>query len=159
MKQTSGTFLVSIAHCGNWGQGCYKVTDNMEYIICLEDWELIKSYVDNFYRSQTQDDIDSANDKRDNQQASSQSYIYIIQAENGLCKIGISTNPKRRLSTLQTGSPVSLKLIFQFEGNYDTEEQLHNMFAHKQQHGEWFRLSNDDLASIAEIIEEQKNER
>jgi len=150
MNQASGTFLISPTRCcsGEWEQGFYKVTNNTADIICLEDWQRLRSYINNFYQSQIQNAIDQANNEKDNQQVTPISYIYIIQSENKLYKIGISTNPRKRLSTLQTGSPVPLKLLIQFEGCDDDEKQLHDLFIHRRQRGEWFRLSDDDLASI-----------
>jgi hypothetical protein len=37
--------------------------------------------------------------------ASSGSFIYVVQADNGMLKIGISTNPSARLAQLRTASP------------------------------------------------------
>lgn len=38
-------------------------------------------------------------------------YVYIIQSELGLYKIGRSKNPAKRLKQLQTASPIKLFLI------------------------------------------------
>jgi hypothetical protein len=39
--------------------------------------------------------------------------IYLVEASNGLVKIGRSSSPKRRLTIMSSGSPLPLKLIHQ----------------------------------------------
>jgi len=80
--------------------------------------------------------------------------VYLIQAENGLYKIGMTIgSAKQRLETLQTGSPVRLELCHTIPASnpIDLERQLHTYFSAKHHHGEWFALSQDDVEYIMDI--------
>jgi hypothetical protein len=75
--------------------------------------------------------------------------VYFIRGEKlGLIKIGITTDTKKRLGTLQVGSPDRLTLLATVEGDEKTEQQYHLTFKSKRVFGEWFALENDDLAAI-----------
>ena len=74
--------------------------------------------------------------------------IYFIQAEHGAIKIGVATDPVKRLRTLQTGSPVKLTLRAVTEGGALAEEQYHYKFMAHRLHGEWFDPHPDILAEI-----------
>lgn len=64
--------------------------------------------------------------------------VYAIRASNGLIKIGISINPKKRLATLRTSSPVELELLGTWETAASSEKILHKILADSRVHGEWF---------------------
>jgi Meiotically up-regulated gene 113 len=73
----------------------------------------------------------------------------------GVYKIGFSRNyPSQRLRGLQVGSPVSLRLVVAaFVDNAPQEEKrLHKLFAEKNVHYEWFKLSLDDLKGIGDYF-------
>jgi hypothetical protein len=74
-------------------------------------------------------------------------WVYFIEAENGLVKIGRSDNLKTRFSDLLTMSPVRLYLRHSVcATNYvKAESWLHSQFAAKRDHGEWFALSSEEL--------------
>lgn len=68
--------------------------------------------------------------------------IYFITArEIGRVKIGISDNPRRRFASMQTGSPVALKLERACGGSLASEKVLHERFSAYRVIGEWFHLS------------------
>jgi hypothetical protein len=81
--------------------------------------------------------------------------LYIIgNLELGTYKIGVSVNVKKRLKTLQTGSPVPLTLVASkpVDDMYSTEEKTHIKLAAYRLHGEWFKLTYEQaLAAIAPI--------
>lgn len=75
--------------------------------------------------------------------------IYFIQqGDNGPIKIGYSTNPEKRLQTLNTASPYPLKLLHTIQGGKNLEKELHARFADTQLDGEWFEDSEELLAYI-----------
>lgn len=76
--------------------------------------------------------------------------IYLVRAENGLTKIGIAVSPRRRLVSLRVDSPIPLELVHMaVVGDAErVEAELHAEFAAKRSHGEWFRLTGDDITSI-----------
>lgn len=91
---------------------------------------------------------------------------YFIQGvDGGPIKIGRSVDPLSRLSSLQTGSPVVLKMLATVPGELLPEEALHKAFADLRTHGEWFS-ADPQLLSLIESLpdlkrahEEEKFER
>ncbi len=77
-------------------------------------------------------------------------YVYEIGAGDGLVKVGWSSNVERRLDALQTGSPVTLRVIAAECCGTDCaakarEKELHKLLAPHRLRGEWFRLNESDL--------------
>ena len=83
-------------------------------------------------------------------------YVYLIKASNGLFKIGKAKNIKDRLKILNTMCACKLELICAIYSDkpYALERRLHNQYAEKRSHGEWFALAREDIESIKGI--EQK---
>ena len=72
-------------------------------------------------------------------------YLYIIQSWKSY-KIGFSTNWKKREKSYKTHLP-SYKLIYLVKSFscFELENDLHKMFEHKINQGEWFNLSSEEL--------------
>ena len=80
--------------------------------------------------------------------ATTATYIYLMRDERtGLVKIGKSQNPQYREKTLQSDNPL-IVLVHSWAGLPAEEKALHNEFAEKRVRGEWFQLSDEDIASI-----------
>lgn len=76
--------------------------------------------------------------------------IYLIKnTEESYYKIGVTVNPQKRLSQLQTGCPSKLVIIDTYASDmaYKVEKVFHNRYSHLKKEGEWFNFS---------IVEEQK---
>lgn len=56
-------------------------------------------------------------------------------------KIGVAYEPHKRLSTLQTGYPKSLRVLATVEGGETEEEKLHRRYRHARLRGEWFTIT------------------
>jgi hypothetical protein len=90
--------------------------------------------------------------------------IYLMCLKNSnLYKIGISTNPNKRLKQLQTGSPQDILIVSVFESKhpFKTEKILHNTLHSKKApedfeynfeylKGEWFSLSAEDVIGFSD---------
>jgi hypothetical protein len=81
----------------------------------------------------------------------SATFVYIVAPTDadGPCKVGISSNPDDRFGSLQTGSPVRLRLVevYWFESRAEAaamERQFHESYAARRLHGEWFDVQIDD---------------
>ncbi len=74
-----------------------------------------------------------------------QDYLYIIE-NNGLYKIGYSSNWKKRYQNYKThlGS-VNLIYLTKQDNCFDLENYLHSLFSDKRTYGEWFDLNDDKL--------------
>ena len=80
----------------------------------------------------------------------SKGVVYILRADNGLVKIGITINIARRLATLNTQLPYDLVPILFIDCNDcpALEQELHKKFANVRVRGEWFNLSASDIAQL-----------
>lgn len=79
-------------------------------------------------------------------------HTYFIVEGTSRVKIGVSSNPLRRLATLQTGNSFRLELVCTLHGN--REKELHTQFARYRVDGEWFNLSSTISRFIASQIGE-----
>lgn len=73
-------------------------------------------------------------------------YVYLIKSkETQLYKIGIATNPYKRIKNLQTGNAELLEIIHTYKTiNYNNiEKALHNQFSYIRKNGEWFDFDVD----------------
>jgi len=83
--------------------------------------------------------------------------VYLIQSiEDGYYKIGVSKQPSRRLSALQTGNSSELKLVESYQSEYAhrIEKTFHNRLCFLKREGEWFELSLQDELSFIRKCEE-----
>lgn len=70
-------------------------------------------------------------------------YVYLMQSDTGLFKIGISKDPRKRLAQIKSLSGVDVKLIafYATEGPArDVEKRLHKLFESYRTLGEWFKF-------------------
>lgn len=86
------------------------------------------------------------------EQLSNTSGVYVLQADNGLHKIGLSKNVEARVRGLMSSSPVALtvRYVLVTSQRAAIESRLHERFQDKRQHGEWFNLDPSDLLWIVE---------
>lgn len=79
-------------------------------------------------------------------------YVYLLQC-GAQYKIGFSNKPRKRLKQLRTGSPYPVFLIHSIKTEFYqmVEKQLHHKFREKRGEGEWFRLTDEDVAYIRSL--------
>lgn len=86
-------------------------------------------------------------------------FVYCIRyGDNEVYKIGKTTNPKNRISSLKTSCPMDLKIIYMTKCiDYDLcEKELHKLFENKRVNREWFALDDNDIWRIKDCIGERK---
>ena len=66
-------------------------------------------------------------------------------------KIGYSGSVEARLRELQVGNPLPVTLIDSWQGDKSDESGIHQHLKDKQIRGEWFYLSEDDLAWLESV--------
>lgn len=74
----------------------------------------------------------------------------------GCHKIGISTDPEKRLSILQGGTPKKLRLITTVDIHGDAEgveQRLHDLYVHSHIRGEWYQLPDEDIDAFKKVDE------
>ena len=69
--------------------------------------------------------------------------IYFVASDSQFVKIGCTGNVVERIKSLQTASPKKLRLKAILPGGFETESELHTMFASARSHGEWFRQTRE----------------
>lgn len=81
---------------------------------------------------------------------SSKGFIYLLKADNGFIKIGKAKALDSRIEQLGIQVPMKTELIYSFKTDDmgGDEKILHDQFAHKRDHGEWFRLDSEDIKEI-----------
>lgn len=79
--------------------------------------------------------------------------VYLIRAENGLIKIGKTIDVEQRFRSLNMSSPVDLELVHVFDTLFgdELEESLHAAYDDKRVKGEWFNLTDSDIAKIVKL--------
>ncbi len=87
-------------------------------------------------------------------------YIYLMFDPATRChKIGFSSNPSVRETTLQAEKPI-IFMVAAFEGTRKDEQYLHAALEHRRVRGEWFRLygtlESDDLEVWNELTMERE---
>tara|TARA_R110000803_G_C11717201_1_gene287719 strand:+ start:44 stop:409 length:366 start_codon:yes stop_codon:yes gene_type:complete len=85
----------------------------------------------------------------------SKHYVYLMEAKQnkGVTKVGIATNVKQRLKSLQTGSPYQLDVSCvygPFTKKYarQVETHMHDNLCNSRMTGEWFSLSSDAIYAL-----------
>ena len=90
--------------------------------------------------------------------------IYLIHMEDtNFYKIGVSSNTRTRLSSIQCGNPHRVyERHYIFSSDRDarpTEKQLHLDFRDRHVRGEWFQFSRDKLSEVIARMNELHNNR
>jgi hypothetical protein len=80
-------------------------------------------------------------------------YLVGISAQRGLIKIGIATDVRRRVKSLQTSCPFSVKLVKHWTSSdpLASERKLHSKYARHRQTGEWFCLPDHLLEALVSV--------
>ena len=79
--------------------------------------------------------------------------VYVAEAGRHGHKIGYSVDAEKRISGMQTGSVHELQIVHTIKTSRPQacEQWLHELFADKRLRGEWFSLTQGDLAIIMRI--------
>lgn len=81
-------------------------------------------------------------------------YIYIIEDEENLCKVGVSKHhPDKRVKNLSTKfhREFTLKQFYESSDIYLDEKKLHLRLSEHHVRGEWFKISSDEICKIIEL--------
>lgn len=93
-------------------------------------------------------------------------FVYILESDSGLYKIGITSNSNVALRITQIAMDtfgkfgrVGLYKSFQIENIREVEKYLHEKYNNKRKSGEWFSLSNDDILEIETCLTKRAPDR
>jgi hypothetical protein len=79
-------------------------------------------------------------------------FVYFVEDDTGLVKIGFSKTPGTRVAIMATNSGHVLKMLAYFPGNTQKEHSVHERFKEEHHHGEWFKTSGRISSYIQECI-------
>jgi hypothetical protein len=74
-------------------------------------------------------------------------FVYVMEC-GGYYKIGWSATPRIRHSHIQTANPMPVRLVGVIEGSQLVEEEWHQVFRDKRVRGEWFALTEEEVAHV-----------
>lgn len=82
----------------------------------------------------------------------SQYCVYFIEC-NGVFKIGITSDIKSRLNTIQTSNPNPVNLVYTIavpfmRSHKEVEKALHTIFESNYVRGEWYKITQQDIDRI-----------
>lgn len=77
-------------------------------------------------------------------------YVYVLRSPTGAYKIGYTINPANRIRTFSVKLPfeVEYEVLIKTDDMRDLEAFLHDRYAERTINGEWFALTDDDLAEL-----------
>jgi hypothetical protein len=90
------------------------------------------------------------------------SVIYVLTPEDGLYKIGRTTNLDKRIKELSTGSPVQYKVVAVYEGGASAEKLIKDTLESNRDRAaggtEFYRLANDEVAknTVMKLVSQDK---
>lgn len=123
------------------------------------DWE---SYL-SFNLEEMRNRFKTLRKEHDKRQLSSEDknsgYVYVIHSSLGQHKIGFTKDPHKRMASFIRGftakMPVELTMIHTIKTDdmRRLESELHTRFQSKRNKGEWFDLTDDDLAYLKSLTE------
>lgn len=76
-------------------------------------------------------------------------YVYLIEAQNGMVKIGNSACPANRINFINLHSPIPCRLIAVWNGSIKDELKFHKRFDEHRAHCEWF-FAKGSLSAFVE---------
>lgn len=79
-------------------------------------------------------------------------YVYVIENESGLFKVGYTNDPARRLTMLRTSSAEKLRLLGVVPATMEQEKELHRLLSPWRAAREWFRPNIALLSLIQSLI-------
>ena len=84
-------------------------------------------------------------------------YVYLMQDDSGLYKIGATANLGKRFEQLKSGNPSLVLLLFaEVADPMALERLLHDKFHKQRKYGEWFELCEEDVETIGGILRHEK---
>lgn len=88
-----------------------------------------------------------------------QGYVYLIQDADvtSYCKIGRTSNPRRRFSDFGAKLPFDFYIIdlAPCRDSHKTEAALHRHFSDRRKRGEWFALDSKDIIQVRELMRQE----
>jgi len=87
-------------------------------------------------------------------------YVYLVACTaRSQVKIGLSSNPERRMRTLSTANADSLELLHYVVGSHSLETALHDKFKQHRIRNEWYTRCPEIEAEFVKLSGKRKRKR
>lgn len=142
-------------------KGIFKIEG--KYILWYKNKFLFDFYLKTFGSSheedfETKEQMDYQRKLKYKESIKDSEFIYVFgNFKKEICKIGYSTNPLKRLNSIQTGCPFKLEIILILRGDRKIEKNLHKKYKKYKTNGEWFSFSGELRNSINSMINHKSN--
>lgn len=113
------------------------------------------------YTFKGQKELMTANARKANSKMRPDGFVYILKMKGfNIYKIGVSSNPKRRIIDIDSANPFGVDLMFQefFKNVYEMEECIHDSFSKNLLRKEWFKIHPDDIAIMINQLKDLSKE-
>lgn len=85
-------------------------------------------------------------------------YVFGLREQPGFVKIGVAHKVEWRMEDIQAANPFTIELIASVrccckKFAHQNERDLHRLFKVQRIRGEWFRLSEDEIASLQRTLQ------
>lgn len=143
-------YLQEILACARIAQ-----KNTIDGVIPGEEWKLSPIGIANaeFFIAMLPDLINNRTGNTAKTDTKRNGHVYLLKSPTGTYKIGRTKDPSKRLHTFSVKLPFEVEFVcvIAAEDMIALETELHRKFKHKRVGGEWFALSEDDVAFISQL--------
>lgn len=157
-------FFPDIVSLNVQDNGAIVLTDQGGNIVTHSEWKQLRQSIDQFYKSISANELESAIKEREAEKESARreiyrkpehkttqpGFVYLIKSEHGQCKIGMTKNLDQRMTLFGIKLPFKFDLVHSIKSDdiVGLEKSLHTKYADKRLNGEWFDLTDQDVSEI-----------
>lgn len=126
-------------------KGLIDYLDNADFeVIDRRNKETLREYLD-----EMNEEVENEN-KEVKRRKRVKGYVYLLKADNGLTKIGMTKELGQRMTHFTTKLPYGIEMIATIKTNdyRELESVLHDKFSKVRKNGEWFDLSDSDIEYV-----------
>lgn len=136
-----------------------RVINQKKFPVSSEDKDMFEKYKNSLSMEISRRGLArEQKEKRDAEKARRDSlpkdgYIYLLESDQNIYKIGYTKNPDRRAATFGLQLPFSVRVKHLIPTNHMriAEKQLHDKYSKYRVNGEWFRLNDSHVEEIMEL--------
>jgi hypothetical protein len=113
------------------------------------------------YNYKGQSELMTQNARLANSKQRPDGYLYILKLKGfDIYKIGVSSNPRRRINDIDSANPFGVELISinHFKNVYEMEECVHDNLRDCELRKEWFKVCPETIKGFSEHLKEMSEE-
>ncbi len=128
-------------------QRLFRVAADLDRIMYQDDFRPTDNI---FWLAPKVQELVSLTQRITKQRKAQPGYVYVLQSETGHYKIGRARDPISRQKTFGVKLPfrVNYEIVIEADNYVELERDLHDRFAYCRLDGEWFNLTEGDIADL-----------